>query len=77
MGGGGADLLGGADLRHVCFSVKTNAKTKELDPVGGWGHAPVAPPGSANAWDDLDLGMTLTLMLILQKLVIVKEFCAQ
>ena len=26
---------GGADLRHVCFSAKTCAKTKELDPVGG------------------------------------------
>ena len=33
--GGGADLLGGANLRHVRFSVKTNVKTKELDPVGG------------------------------------------
>ena len=26
---------GGANLRHICFSVKTYAKTKELDPVGG------------------------------------------
>ena len=39
---GGADQLGGANLRHICFSVKTNAKMKELDPVGG--HVPGAPP---------------------------------
>ena len=40
---------GGTDLRHGCFSAKTYAKTKELDPVGGGGRAPAAPPGSANA----------------------------
>ena len=38
---------GGADLRHGCFSAKTYAKMKELDPVGGGG-AP--PPGSANGF---------------------------
>ena len=37
--------LGGANLRQVHFSVKTHAKMKELDPVGG--RSP-APPGSAN-----------------------------
>ena len=31
----------GADLQRGCFSVKTYAKTKELDPVG-------SPPGSDN-----------------------------
>ena len=39
---------GGADLRRLCFSAKTYAKTKELDSV--WGECmPTAPPGSANA----------------------------
>ena len=42
IGGGG-----GADLRRGCFLAKTYGKMKELDPVGG-GHAPPAPPGSAN-----------------------------
>ena len=32
---GGADLLGGANLRHVHFLAKTCAKMKEIDPVGG------------------------------------------
>ena len=32
---------GGADLRCGCFSAKTYAKTKELDPVGGGGGAHV------------------------------------
>ena len=31
---GGADPLGGANLRCVHFSLKTYAKTKEMDPVG-------------------------------------------
>ena len=46
-GGGGANPLGGggADLRHVHFSVKMYTKTKEMDPVGGGGGR---PPGSAN-----------------------------
>ena len=43
-GGGGADLLGGANLRHVHFLAKMYVKMKEIDPVGGGG----APPGSAN-----------------------------
>ena len=43
-GGGGAEPLGGADLRRGCFSAKTDVKMKELDPVGGGR----APPGSAN-----------------------------
>ena len=34
----------GADLQCGCFSVKTYAKMKELDPVGGGGQAPVASP---------------------------------
>ena len=46
VGGWGAELLGGTDLRCRHFSVKTYAKTKELDPVGG--HVLAAPPGSAN-----------------------------
>ena len=33
--GGGAEPLGGTDLQHKHFSVKMNAKMKELDPVGG------------------------------------------
>ena len=45
---GGADLLGGTNLRHIHFSVKTYVKTKEIDPVGGGGRAGGAPPGSAN-----------------------------
>ena len=47
---GGRRAVGGgcADLRRGCFSAKTYAKTKELDPVGGRGCAPAAPPGSAN-----------------------------
>ena len=44
--GGGADLLGGANLQCIHFSAKMYAKMKEIDPVGG--HALVAPPGSAN-----------------------------
>ena len=42
VGGGGG---GGADLRRVHFSAKTNAKTKEMDPVGmGGGGAPADLP---------------------------------
>ena len=41
----GFPVEGGIDLQHGCFSAKTYAKMKELDPVGG---APAAPPGSAN-----------------------------
>ena len=37
----------GVDLQRRHFSVKTCAKTKELDPLGGC--VLVAPPGSANA----------------------------
>ena len=43
---GGADPLGGANLRCIHFSAKTYVKMKEIDPVGGGGggaHA-VAPP---------------------------------
>ena len=43
VGGGGADPLGGANLRHVHFSAKTYVKMKEIDPVGGGGVA-VPPP---------------------------------
>ena len=44
--GGGADPLGGANLRHIHFSAKMYAKTKEMDPVGGGGavDAPLDPP---------------------------------
>ena len=31
---GGRRAVGGADLQRGCFLAKTNAKTKELDPVG-------------------------------------------
>ena len=41
--GGAPSRWRGADLRRGCFSAKTYVKTKELDPVGGGGHAPVAP----------------------------------
>ena len=51
-GGGGAEPLGGTDLRHGYFLAKMYAKTKELDPIGGWARAGGAPPGSANADDD-------------------------
>ena len=37
---------GGANLRHIHFSAKTYAKTKEMDFVGGC--TLVVPPGSAN-----------------------------
>ena len=47
--------VGGANLRCGHFSAKTCVKTKELDPVGGGGHAPVAPPGSANASSSVTL----------------------
>ena len=46
---GGTDPLGGTDLQHVHFSVKTYAKMKGLDPIGGCMLA--APPGSANDFD--------------------------
>ena len=39
-------LLGGANIRHTCFSAKMCAKTKELGFVGGG-----APPGSATGHD--------------------------
>ena len=39
---GGADPLGGANLRCIHFLAKTYAKMKEMDPVGG--RAPAAPP---------------------------------
>ena len=42
--------LGGADLRHVCFSAKTYVKTKELDPVGG-GRMLAAPPWIRQCYD--------------------------
>ena len=45
--GGGAEPLGGVDLQRGCFSAKTYAKMKELDPVGG-GARRQRPPGSAN-----------------------------
>ena len=44
---GGADPLGGPNLRRIHFLAKTYVKMKEIDPVGG--RAPAAPPGSANA----------------------------
>ena len=40
--GGALTHWGGANLRHVHFLVKTYAKMKEMDPVGG--HVPAAPP---------------------------------
>ena len=40
---GGAEPLGGTNLRRGCFLAKMYAKLKELDPVGGGG-APAAPP---------------------------------
>ena len=45
---GGAEPLGGANLRCGCFLAKTYAKMKELDPIGG--RTLVAPPGSANRY---------------------------
>ena len=44
--GGGADPLGGANLQCIHFPVKTYAKTKEIDPVGGGGRrrCPLDPP---------------------------------
>ena len=46
--GGAPTHWGDANLQRVHFLVKTYAKTKEIDPVGG-GHMPAAPPpGSTN-----------------------------
>ena len=45
---GAPSRWGGANLRCGHFLTKMYAKTKELDPVGGGGGAPEAPPGSAN-----------------------------
>ena len=42
--GGGADPLGGANLRRIHFLVKTYVKIKEIDPVGGGGARAAAPP---------------------------------
>ena len=50
LGGGGGALThwgGGTNLQCIHFSVKTYAKTKEMDPVGGGGRWR-RPPGSAN-----------------------------
>ena len=44
VGGGAEPLGGGADLQRGCFSVKTYAKTKELDPVGGGARRRRPPP---------------------------------
>ena len=44
--GGAPTRWGGTNLRCVHFSVKTYAKTKEIDPVGGARRR--RPPGSAN-----------------------------
>ena len=38
----GFPIGGGTDLRRIHFSLKTYAKTKEMDPVGGG--APAVPP---------------------------------
>ena len=46
-GGSRISLRGGMDLRRGHSSVKMNAKTKELGPIGG--RAPGTPPRSANA----------------------------
>ena len=46
--GGAPSRWGGADLQRGCYSEKTYAKMKELDPVGR--RVLAAPPGSANAW---------------------------
>ena len=35
VGGGRRPVGGGAELRHVCFSAITYAKSQELDPVMG------------------------------------------
>ena len=50
VGGGAPTHWGGANLRRVHFLVKMYAKMKEMDPVGGGGGAPAAPPGSANGF---------------------------
>ena len=49
LGGGVLTHWGGTNLQRIHFSVKTYAKMKEMDPVGG-GHVPQAPPGSANGY---------------------------
>ena len=46
--GGVLSRRGGIDLRRGCFLVKTYAKMKELDPVGGAHAGSAPPPGSAN-----------------------------
>ena len=64
--GGGAELLGGVDLQRGCFSAKTYAKMKELDPVGGAraGSVPPDPP--------MGYGRIIILLMIFQNLIIGK-----
>ena len=46
---GGADPLGGhRPLTHMLFGENV-CENENIDPVGGGGHMPAAPPGSANA----------------------------
>ena len=47
-GGSRISRWGDADLRRVCFSVKTFGKTKELDPIGE----------GTRRWRPLDLPMS-------------------
>ena len=62
--GGDADPLGGgANLRHIHFSAKTYAKTKEIDPVGG--ACAMVPPGSTNAlYSALPFGINVILTVL-------------
>ena len=50
---GGTEPLGGADLWRGHFLVKTCAKTKELDPIGGGGAGsdPLDPPMISFNWE--------------------------
>ena len=63
---GGADPLGGTNLRRIHFSVETYAKTKEIDPVGGGGGAcrrrpPLDPPMIATTGSRLRVDMKCNL----------------
>ena len=66
IGGGG-----GADLQRIHFLAKMYAKMKEMDPVGGAGHAPAVPPlpGSANV-NDIDPFVHRIHCLILKDIII-------
>ena len=51
---GGRQAIGGTDLQQGHFLAKMYVKTKELDPVGGRGRTPAAPPVCDHKEEALD-----------------------